>query len=376
MGFRSNLKLVERTQFLEIDFDFQALALAGEAHSLHSLLPLSSNANPEFLKWFLDNYTDPENRILDPFSLGGTLGVEASLSKRFATQIEQHPLAQKISLAKTRALDIAHIALNSQLLPLKRPIRLDYFSEEFRPFYDLDTFREIMNARVSLKNSNDSFLEVLIASILHGNSASFLSASSSPHFSLSPEEQSFANKERNQFPDYRPLAPRILKKAAMVLRDGLPSFYERYQSKGETNIGDPRNLKGVPSGSMDAIYSAPPAPHFTHPCNEMWLRSWFLGTPDSANIAYENLEPVEWSMYMNETLVELARVAKSGAPACFLFEPVRLKNDKIYPDQLLKEEVEKNLKAFWEPQLSMVQTKQTSTLGKKGELRALVLRRK
>lgn len=385
MKNRSNLKLVETPQFERREgvlWEERSVT-----NSLHQTIHAPDITSSELIAYFIDQYSERGQIVLDPFCGAGSTGLEALMMGRLVCMSDRHPLAVKMARAKIEPADLSEITLRLQLVNLRRPISITQFTESFRPFYDLDTFREISNLKIYLQENRDPvsrFVELLALDLLHGHTAGYFSAYTSPVLSLTPQEQLSMNLKRSNTPDYRAIVPRILRKAATVLRDGVPSVLSHGASRSKVVQSDARDLGYVPATSVDLVVTTPPLPMVEESLNKMWLRSWFAGCPATfpTDRCMDSVE--EWCDFMNETLLELARVTKrSGRVVLDLKEIVHHK-EIICLDELILNDVQQNLGKFWEPEAVLINKPKSAQLKHKerdrdkvGEgNRVLVLRRR
>lgn len=350
---RTALKIVEKPPFYSRDLDLWSEGRLRDAHSLHYSIGLPASFKPEVAAHFIDAFTSKGDIVLDPFCGSGTTPLEASLRGRVAFASDVDPLALKVTRAKLVPADITQLTLQLQLLNLSRPVSSSAHQEYFREFYDIDTFREIVNLKqycLSKDDSSSRLLQLLAMSLLHGHTAGFFSAYSSPQASLSPDEQRALNIRRRQNPDYRAVMPRILKKAAFALRDGIPSVLLRGARDARVAHRDARDLSYVESGLVDLILTAPPLPFESDYLADTWLKRWFADVSNSSfsSSLAANLSVQEWLDFMNECLLEFARVTASGARAVFDLRKLQVGDEEVFLDEKLIDLVEAQLDRYWE----------------------------
>lgn len=321
-----DLQLVEATPY------HQEVALPEESarngsHSLHQLFPSAQGILPEIVRRIVEKYSKKGDVVLDPFAGSGTVLLEAGLRGRRVIGFDRDELACRIAEARLAPADLGEVALGLQIINLRRPIDLSAFTSDFGLFYDVDTFCELLNLRQLLSNRHDRvsrFVELLALSILHGHTTSYLSVYTSPRAALGPVAQSQLNRKREQVPDFRSVTPRILKKAAFVLRDGAPASLTSSERAGCVICGDARNLSGVGTGSIPLIVTKPPTPvGASNPELTSWLRRWFVGAaaPEVAHQTSTSRGGWEsWRDYMNESLVESARVVRHGGRCALVID--------------------------------------------------------
>jgi hypothetical protein len=311
------LRLVQAEQFIE-QIDLPASGSSESSHSIQQAFQYCSPWKPYLAKYVIERFSKRGAMVLDPYCSTGAVGVEAALAGRgFLGSTNDHCLV-KLAKARLFPADLAEVALRLQFIPFKRPVDLRAYTGPFPHFFDADTFRELMNVKSSLRSSTDGaseFVNFIVASILHGHTSAYLSAYTSPSESLTPDGQAALNRKRGEVPSYRAVSARILKKAAGLLQDGVPSALSG-ASKAEREIffAEPAALNRVSTGTVDLALVAPYQPGLIEHGLRSWLRTWWLGVdlPKASN----GLEDVsQWSDSTNEVLLEMARVVKSGGRA-------------------------------------------------------------
>ena len=141
MASTAVLKLVENTSFFRRDFQFWDPSSKGSTHSLHSLIPHVDSTRAELANYFINNYSQKGDKILDPFCGAGTIALEASLNGRIPYYSDVDPFSLSIASAKLQPVDITQVTLFLQQANLKKPVSMTNYSEYFSEFYDLDTYR-------------------------------------------------------------------------------------------------------------------------------------------------------------------------------------------------------------------------------------------
>ena len=349
---KSNLQLVESPAFFRREQAIFSAGTENDAHSLHQLVQFPQRVHPEFVSFLLARYSKKDEVVLDPFCGSGTIGLEAALAGRTPFLSDVSTLALKMARAKLEPADITEVTLAMQQLGVSRPVDVSSYSKYFSEFFELQTFHEICNLRLSLASAEDRisrFIQSVLLGILHGNSAGYLSSYTNPQTSLTPDEQRDLNIKRRQSPDYRAVSPRILRRTAMLLRDGCPSVLLRCSSKKQLSLSDARDLSFVRPGEPGMILTSPPLPGEQISYASQWLRLWMLGVSeaDYAVPVFDSLE--NWLDFMNATLVEFARVSRFGV-RCVLMLPEEFQSGfgGTTPEAALIQMIEQDLSFFWQ----------------------------
>jgi len=385
---RVALKVVESAPFFRKSVNLWPDGGTRDYHSLHYSVSLPESLIPDLPFYFINKYSKKGDRVLDPFSGVGTTAFQAALCGRIPCAADVNPLCVNLTRAKLSPADIAEVTLFSQKVDYNRPVELSNYRKYFAPFYDPATFRDLVNLRAELARSRGrvaSFVELMVLSLLHGHSAGFLSAYTFPQVSLTPEEQLELNNKRRQVPDYRAVAPRILKRCASSLRDGIPSILESVSKDSWIAQAEASKLRGLQAGSIDLVVTSPPLPGSSDNLSHMWLKFWFAGieTRSFADRVFRSTTVPDWSAYMEEVLKELGRVVRVGGRCVLDLKEVSLRRGVVYLDEVISSLIKDKLSSVWEPECCFIQEKNKVAL--KGSIstaraqsgnRLLVLRRR
>ena len=377
------LRLVQAEQFKE-EIEIPAASSSGiqDSHSLQGALQYCSPWSPFIARYVVDRFSKPGERVLDPMCGAGTVGVEALLMGRnFIGASSDHTL---VSLAecRIRPADLAEVALRLQFIPFKRPVNVASFVEPFPNYFHVATFRELVNAKTSLKQATDrasGFINFIITSILHGHTTGHLSAYTSPSEALSATAQSRLNGKRGEIPSYRALSPRILKKAAQLLQDGVSSNLSEASSlEREVVHGHPNVLDSVQGSSVDLAVLGLNQPGFFEHGTHSWLRNWWIGL-DDRQVAERPANLSVWKGETNETLLEMARLVRGGGRVVLRVGCGRIGTERINYRAQIESIVNECLGSFWRIEGSLAERhvggKKTRSSSVDDSAELLVLRR-
>ncbi|MCC6933408.1 MAG: hypothetical protein IT292_09165 [Deltaproteobacteria bacterium] len=284
-------------------------------HSLHYAISYRGAFRPELPDYCIRKYSEKGAVVCDPFCGRGTTAVQANLLGRVAWISDINPLAARLSKAKLEPCGLDEIVLRLTQTDFNRPIDLRGYQENFAPFYHPDTYRELVNLKASIRSNFDrigAFIELLAMSRLHGHTSAFFSAYTFPQLALPPEKQILMNKKRRSVPDYMAVSPRIIKRSAQVLRDGVTRDFLSMAAANRVQMSDARNLSWAETSSVDLILTAPPQFEGDAYLYDHWLECWFSDlnprsyAPQLANFS----ELSEWRHFMAASLQEMCRILK------------------------------------------------------------------
>ncbi len=314
-----------------------------QMHSLHYVVSYRASFKPELPDFCIRRYSKKGDIVLDPFSGRGTTVLQANLLGRVGWGCDVNPLAVRMTQAKTNPVGLDKIVLRLNEVDFRRPVDLEGYSEYFAPFYHPDTYRELINLRNAIRRSRDmvnSFIELLALSRLHGHSPGFFSVYSFPQISIPPANQRLINVKRGQVPEYRSVAPRIIRKAAQSLRDGFTREFFGVSQANLIEVADARRMNCIPSGSVDLIVTSPPFLDKVDYLTDNWLEFWFSGiSPKEFSdnlIMSRNMG--EWRSFIRDVLLEMLRVLKPNARAIVEVGEVMVGQELVLLDEAVAEE--------------------------------------
>ncbi len=354
MGRAPKLKIVEDKNADQSDYPRIVgelwTAKQRQLHSLHYAISYRGSFKPELPDFCIRRYSKKGDVVLDPFSGRGTTALQANLLGRVAWAADVNPLSVQITRAKLNPVGLDEVVLRLNEIDFRRPIDLEGYQDMFSPFYHPDTFRELVNLKKHLARQEDAvsdFIQLLAMSRLHGHSPGFFSVYSFPQISVPPESQKMINIKREQTPEYRSVAPRIIKKAAQSLRDGFTSDFFDIASANEVRVSDARKMEWLGANSVDLIVTSPPFLDKVDYLADNWLEFWFSGISPKAFRKNVVMTPTltDWSEFISGMLKESLRVLKKQSYAVIEVGEVE-KNGKVIN---LDEEVAKAAREISHP---------------------------
>ena len=350
------LKLVTQKQFSEqVDVDLESSSRNG--HSLQTPLSYLSPWQPAVLRHVTERFSVKGQTVLDLTCAAGATGVEcASQGRHFIGCTNEYALA-KLARARLNPADIAEVVLRLQFINLKRPVDIRGFQEPFSNFFDIDTYRELLSLKLALRGSQDRvghFIQFVVASIIHGHTVGHLSAYTSPQAAITPGAQATLNGKRGEVPSYRAVGARVIKKAAMLLRDGIPSGLQDDSIERSLYCAEPNNIIDVGTGKVDLALLCPEQPGAVQQGLRSWLRSWWLGMdlpeqrPEIASIP-------AWQEHISEVLLETARVVRRGGRAVIRTGNGRLGTKVVNYKEQLAQVLDACLPTYWQVEGTIIE---------------------
>lgn len=272
-------------------------------HVFHSMCSYMGSYPPGLPRYFIEQFSDVGDVVLDPFSGRGTTALEACVAGRVGIGVDLNPLAALLTDVKVAPPSYEQTIL--RIAELERsyvpaPVG-DRAPPEIRMlFEETTTLPQLLHMKEQLDASDgvDRFLLASLAGILHGHhtrdvvSSRCLSVSMPNTFSMSPGylEKYIRTKglARPPFNAFEKLRLRM----AHEFAEGAPA------RRGRGLRADARQLtKHIPEGSVKLIVTSPPYLNVVRYGKFNWIRLWLLG---------ESVSDVDASLQVEKTDRRLA----------------------------------------------------------------------
>lgn len=310
-------------------------------HSLHRMCSRTGSFPPSLAHYFVWKFSNPGDRVLDPFSGKGTAPLEACIAGRIGIGNDVAPEAYALTYSKVKPVSLT--VIKKYLKSLKEKIKYEKnyandIDEDVKIFFHPETLRQIMALRNLLFNGGSDkaiFVKALICGIIHGSSELSLSLPCSHLFSMSPKYVKKYKKEHKLKRPHRDVITCLERKAEIVLED------ELFKIRGEAYQKDASELP-LEKKSIDLIVTSPPYFKAQTYAWDNWLRLWFL------NHEYKEIEKKllqtesreKYVKFMSKYIEKMYQVLRDNS-ACFLVVgDVNINGEKIKTADLLTEPAE------------------------------------
>jgi len=247
-------------------------------HKLHSLCSYPSKIKPAIAHFLVKEFTNPGEKILDPFSGIGTIPLEACLQGRVGLASDLNPLAWWGSVAKTRfppkkAVEEVMREISKLLENINVSETLEKYpiEDEVAQFFEEKTRAEILLVQNFLIHSIATtegprqaalcLVGTCCAHILHGNRPYALSRRSHNVIPIPP---------KGDF-EYKSLIKSLTEKVDRTYKNVPNSSYK----PGDANQGSAFNLQI--DEEVDCIITSPPFYGTTDFLRQNRVRLWFCG---------------------------------------------------------------------------------------------------
>ena len=309
---------------LELPLELPPISIAPEwkdqqrlwGHTFHPMCSYLASFPAALAHAFIARYSRPGDVVLDPFSGRGTTPLQACAEGRIGVGNDLNPFAHLLTAAKVEpptraqaatrlaALRLAWNADSAGWLALARRVSADPGASdalvpvagsgdgpdaaaervpvEVALAFHPRTLGQLLFVRSTLRldDRTDRFLAAAITGILHGKSASYLSALMPNTFSMAPRYvRDFAQRTAFTSPE-RDVFDGLASKLDRLFRGAPPS------TEGVALLGDARDIapraraalreRGRPDRAR-LVVTSPPYLRVVKYGYYNWLRTWFLG---------------------------------------------------------------------------------------------------
>lgn len=298
-------------------------------HPFHPMCTYMAMFPPRIPHYFIQRFSRPGDRVLDPFSGRGTTPTQACVEGRIGIANDLNPLAYVLSLAKVDPPE--QPAVLDRLAALDKAWRhrsgtpapeAGSISVVFHP----RTLAQLTYLKAALSDSReDVFIRATILGILHGKyrrsrtDSIYLSIDMPNTFSMSPGY--ISRYVRDKGLQYLPLDvfQNTRRRIERLYRQGPPAV------RGEAYSRDVRRLHEVVApDSIQLVVTSPPYLKVVKYGLYNWIRLWFLDEP--AEAVDERLDDGHalpaYQAFMSATLRQLARILRPGGVAALLIGDV------------------------------------------------------
>jgi site-specific DNA-methyltransferase (adenine-specific) len=298
-------------------------------HPFHPMCSYMAMFPPRIPHYFIQRFTNPGDRVLDPFSGRGTTPTQACIEGRIGIANDLNPLAYVLSRAKVDPPE--RVAALERLAELESRYDADTSpipaaDQDISAVFDPYTLRQLTFLKTVLGDDRtDIFIKGTILGILHGKyrkrgtDSIYLSIDMPNTFSMSP---AYIRKyvRENQL-EYLPLDvfKNVRRRIERLYRLGSPSV------RGQAFQHDVRDLhKVIPPESIQLVVTSPPYLKVVKYGLYNWIRLWFLDVPmakvdQSLDDGHKLPEYLE---FMEETIYRLEALLKPGGLAALVIGDV------------------------------------------------------
>jgi hypothetical protein len=289
---------------------------------------------PQLPRFFIHHFTQPGDRVYDPFSGRGTTAVEAALTGRRPAANDVNPLSEILTRPRLAPPRLDHVTRRLGQIPIDPEATADL---DLSMFYHPRTEAELVSLKNYLNEQKDNgredgvdaWIRMVATNRLTGHSPGFFSVYTlPPNQAASPRRQRLINERRGQTPPYRDVKTLIQKKSKALLA-GLTDQQRRNLSRSEPVVTShpAHHTPDLEDHSVRLIVTSPPFLNVVQYAVDNWLRCWFNDLPaDQIARRITDTGSVKvWKAVMSRAFEEFFRIVVPGGHVAFEVGEVRKK---------------------------------------------------
>lgn len=307
-------------------------------HSFHPMCSYLAMFPPGVPRYFIEQFTNPGDVVLDPFSGRGTAPLEACVAGRIGIGSDLNPLAYLLTSAKLRSPTLEQsLARIEELRSMYIRPDLSNVPEQISMLFNE---KRTLPQLVYLKNTYskwktdisdvDRFLLASLVGIMHGKfkkngDTSYLSISMPNTFSMSP------NYVKKFIAAHGLIKPDIDVFDQLVVKVKRLFKNMRPQSNGRAYLENARNLsrindEAILNNRVKMVFTSPPYLKVVNYGTFNWIRLWILGEDikliDKTLKLDDNHTLDGYVEFMNMIINECHNVLEDSGIACFVIGDV------------------------------------------------------
>ncbi len=296
-----------------------------QAHRIHEV-SYRACFKPQLPRFYIQRLTVRNDIVYDPFMGRGTTPVEAALAGRIPYGNDTNPLSKAFTEPRINPPALSEVVTRLGAIPWQTFTQVQH--GELAAFYHPETLAQIEGLRQWLLDRQDSgrldpidkWIRMIALNRLTGHSSGFFSVYTlPPNQAVSLERQRIINRRRNQVPPRRDVPALIVRKSRSLLSAAAPPAARDLLLLTEQSHETPQ----IPSGTVSLTVTSPPFLDVVDYVTDNWLRCWFLGIDPRAVKLSQFRRVDHWQRFVRSTLVELARITRSGGHIAFEVGEVR-----------------------------------------------------
>ncbi|MBA2876285.1 DNA methyltransferase [Thermaerobacillus caldiproteolyticus] len=317
-------------------------------HSFHPMCSYLAMFPPGMPRYFIEQFTEEGDVVLDPFSGRGTAPLEACIAGRIGIGVDLNPLAYLLTSAKLNPPSLEE-ALNriEELREMYEKPDISDVPEEIFMLFDEDiTLPQLVFIKNRFANwkhdlSNvDRFLLAALMGIMHGKhrksgGTSYLSISMPNTFSMSP------NYIKNFIEKHGLTKPRVdvfdqlINKVKKLYRNNRPTRQGYAYLANAKNFIELNN-EHIVNRNVKMVFTSPPYLKVVNYGTFNWIRLWLLGEDIKMidkNLKLDDNHTLDrYVDFMEQIIRQCEEVLVDTGVACFVIgdvasprkEPLRL----------------------------------------------------
>lgn len=350
---------------------------------MHRICSYVAMFSPALANFFIKEYSEENDIVLDTFSGRGTTLLEARVLDRQAYAIDLNPFAYVLSRAKSESFKVYDVIKRITYWEKKYFTNnninyiFDSTYDDLRVYYSDKNLQQLIFIKEKLGKKYkkismiDNFILAITLGIMHGpmrkgGKSIYFSLSMSNHTSMSVNyvrkyalKHKLSKPEDNIFDKIKNRAIYILKKSKYL------------DNKGQVKLGNALKINQYFDIKPKLIFTSPPYLNLINYTKQNWIKMWMLGfdnNQENNNIKLDDRHNfANYKIFMTNYLLEIAKICDINTKVILVIGDANNKKMNNYFDFMwdeIKKEVPFRLNETYTDAI-IQQKKATNSLGTK-----------
>ncbi|MBE4703956.1 DNA methyltransferase [Spiroplasma platyhelix] len=350
---------------------------------MHRICSYVAMFPPSLANFFIKEYSEENDIVLDTFSGRGTTLLQSRLLNRKTYAIDLNPFAYVLSRAKSQSFKIEEVLKRIRYWEKKYFLSnfeiniFDTIYDDLRVYYSdknlhqLIFIKENLGKRYNKISAIDNFILAITLGIMHGpmrknGDSIYFSLSMSNHTSMSVNYVKKYSLNHNLIKPEDNIFEKINNRVIYILKKS-----KYCENIAQIKLGNALEIKKYFDIKPKLIFTSPPYLNLINYTKQNWIKMWMLGfnnNEDNNNIKLDDRHGFDdYKKFMTNYLLEIAKMCDQNTRVILVIGDAR--NRKMYNyfdimwDQINKD-VPFLLQEYYSDDITQAK-KATNSLGKK-----------
>lgn len=350
---------------------------------MHRICSYVAMFPPSLANFFIENFSEENDIVLDTFSGRGTTLLQARILNRQAYAIDLNPFAYVLSRAKSQSFKIENVLKRigyweKKYFSSNLDINIhDVIYDDLRVFYSDKNLHQLIFLKKNLGekynkiSAIDNFILAITLGIMHGpmrkNGYSiYFSLGMSNHTSMSVNYVKKYSAKHNLKKPEDNIFEKICNRASYILKKS-----KYYENHAQVKLGDALQVRKYFDIKPKLIFTSPPYLNLINYTKQNWIKMWMLGfdsNQENDDIKLDDRHGlITYKMFMTNYLLEIAKICDEKTSVILVIGDAR--NKKVFNFfDIMWDEIKKDvpfiLKEYYSDEI-IQEKKATNSLGKK-----------
>lgn len=350
--------------------------------SIHRICSYVAMFSPALANFFIENYSEKNDIVLDTFSGRGTTLLQARLLNRQVYAIDLNPFAYVLSRAKAQSFDVKKVLRRAkywenQYSKIENDYNLNNVNDDLKVYYSEKNLHQLVFIREKFgKNYKklseiDNFILAVTLGLMHGpmrknGESIYFSLGMSNHTSMSVNYVKNYSIKHNLIKPEDNIFKKISNRVIYILKKA-----QYCENVAKVKLGNALKAREYFDIKPKLVFTSPPYLNLINYTKQNWIKMWMLGfDTDRQNkeIKLDDKHGIEsYKKFMINYLLQISEICDKNTSVILVIGDANNKKIHNYFDILweeIKKEIPLNLNEIYTDPIIQAK-KATNSLGKK-----------